>query len=389
MEIAGKATAWIIGLTLTMLLAACAPSASPAPTKAPAVVVSPTQAAQTTTVPATPAAKPTTAPQSTPAAQATPVKPTTVRFGSPGPQSDAGVFIAIENGYFKDLGLEVQILPFQSGPLMVAPLASGDLEVAGGSISTALFNAIDRGVAIKTVAGKGSSIKGFEFSIVGVRKDLIDGGQIKEIKDLKGKNIGVASTKSGAEAIVSYLLKQGGINIQDVNLVALGYPDMAAGFTNKAIDAAVLIEPTLNALVQRGLVVRWGPGATSSIYGGEYQAAEMNFSEQFSKNTDAARRFMVGYLKGMRAYNDAFVKGVNKAQIVSIMIKYTADKDPVLFDQMQMPFLNPDGKMHLASMQMDFDFFKQMGYYTGNLTLNSIVDSQFTDYAVQQLGPYK
>lgn len=40
-------------------------------------------------------------------------------------------------------------------------------------------------------------------------------------------------------------------------------------------------------------------------------------------------------------------------------------------------------------MQMDFDYLKQMGYYTGKLELKSVIDTQFTDYAVQQLGPYK
>lgn len=40
-------------------------------------------------------------------------------------------------------------------------------------------------------------------------------------------------------------------------------------------------------------------------------------------------------------------------------------------------------------MVMDLDYFKQTGLFTGKLTIDDIVDSQFVDYAVQQLGPYK
>ncbi|MDO8691678.1 MAG: ABC transporter substrate-binding protein [Dehalococcoidia bacterium] len=385
---------WGIGVLLLaalMVAAACAPATSPPPTSAPPVATATTAAAKPSpAAPTAPAAQASPVAKAAPAAQASPAgKLTTVKFGSPGSISDAGVFIGVEKGYFKDLGLDVQILPFQSGPVMIAPLAAGELDVAGGSISTGLFNAIDRGVALKIVAGKGSSVKGFEFSIVSVRKQLLDSGQVKEVKDFKGKNFALASLQSGAEAIANYFLKQGGLSTKDVNLVVLGYPDQLAAYSNNAIDLAIAIEPTLSDTVQKSLAVRWPPGATSTIYGGEYQAAELVYSEQFSKNTDVARRFMVGYVKALRDYNDAFAKGKDKAGIVSILIKDTSVKDPAAYDQMAMPFLNPDGGMHVPSMQMDVDYFNQMGYYTGKTQLKSIIDTQFTDYAVQQLGPYK
>src|SRR5213075_2837619 len=81
----------------------------------------------------------------------------TVRFGSPRAISDAGVFIGRERGYFREQGLDVESVPFQSGPNTVPALASGDLETAGGTISVALLNALERGIQIKMVADKGTS----------------------------------------------------------------------------------------------------------------------------------------------------------------------------------------------------------------------------------------
>ncbi|MDO8692092.1 MAG: ABC transporter substrate-binding protein [Dehalococcoidia bacterium] len=381
---------WMAGvagtmLSLAILGAACSPAATPTsvPTKAPAAA-SPTQAPPAAaTSAATAAPKPTAAAT----AQATPGKLTPVTFGSPGSTSDAGVYIAMEKGYFKDLGLDVQLVSFQSGALTIPPLSSGDLDVAGGTISTALFNAIDRGVALRIVAGKGSSTKGWEFTQEVVRKDLVDSGQYKTVKDLKGKKIACSSVKSGCEAKIDFFLRQGGLTINDIDFQALAYPDMLVAFSNKAIDGADLIEPTLGQAAQSGVIAKIPEGAPGAIYGGEYQAAELVFSEQFTKNTDAARRFIMGYIKGERDYNDAFGgKGINKAAIVSILIKYTAQKDAASYDKMEMPYLQPDGKMHVPSMQMDFDYFKRMGYYTGNTTLNSIINTSFLDYAAQQLG---
>src|SRR5688572_11881135 len=44
---------------------------------------------------------------------------TLVRFGSPLSISDAGVFFGRARGYFQSQGIDVEILPFQSGPDLI------------------------------------------------------------------------------------------------------------------------------------------------------------------------------------------------------------------------------------------------------------------------------
>src|SRR5262249_11554491 len=78
-----------------------------------------------------------------------------LRFGSPQSISDAGIFIGRDRGYYREVGFDVDVIPFQSGPNTIAPLASGELEAAGGTISIAMLNAIDRGIGIKAVSDKG------------------------------------------------------------------------------------------------------------------------------------------------------------------------------------------------------------------------------------------
>jgi NitT/TauT family transport system substrate-binding protein len=48
-----------------------------------------------------------------------------------------------------------------------------------------------------------------------------------------------------------------------------------------------------------------------------------------NERRDVAQRFMAAYLKGVRDYNDVFVKGTgDKVEIINIMTKHTALKDP-------------------------------------------------------------
>src|ERR1700716_549601 len=78
--------------------------------------------------------------------------PIPVRVAIVNASSDVGFFIADKKGYFRQEGLDVSFVPFDSGAKMVAPLGNGQLEVGGGSGSAGLYNAIARGIDIKIVA---------------------------------------------------------------------------------------------------------------------------------------------------------------------------------------------------------------------------------------------
>src|SRR3972149_3057677 len=97
--------------------------------------------------------------------------------------SFAPIFIAMDKGYYAEEGIEVNLLSFPSGGKMISALATGDLSVAGGSTSAALYNAIAEGLDIKIVADKGQNRPGYHFgSVTLIRKDLYDSGAGRGIK---------------------------------------------------------------------------------------------------------------------------------------------------------------------------------------------------------------
>src|SRR5262249_23168357 len=106
-----------------------------------------------------------------------------LRFGSPGSVSDAGVLLGDARGAFREQGIEIEFVPFQSALDTAVPLASGDLAAAGGVFGISLLNAVDRGLALKAVADKGGSGPGFEFVQVPVRSDLLTSGAVRTPQD--------------------------------------------------------------------------------------------------------------------------------------------------------------------------------------------------------------
>jgi NitT/TauT family transport system substrate-binding protein len=84
-----------------------------------------------------------------------------VSIGTTNSQSDAPIFIGIEKGYFREAGVELDLVPFDTAAKMIAPMGAGQLDVGGGNGSPALFNALARGIELKIVANKASMPPGY------------------------------------------------------------------------------------------------------------------------------------------------------------------------------------------------------------------------------------
>ena len=78
----------------------------------------------------------------------------TVKLGDLPAISNAGIYIAMDKGYFQEHGVTVDAERFASAGKMTAPLATGQIDVSVGSPSAGLFNSIAGGMDFKIVADK-------------------------------------------------------------------------------------------------------------------------------------------------------------------------------------------------------------------------------------------
>src|SRR5436305_2098408 len=142
--------------------------------------------------------------------------------------------------------------------------------------------------------------------------------------------------------------ERGGYTRDEVNVVYMGLPDMNVALANKAVDAAWQIEPLSTLGQERGIASKFAPG--DELYPNQ-QIAVLFYSPEFARRTDAARAFMIAYVRGLRDYNDAFRKGIGRADIAQILAKYTTVKDLALYDRITPAGLDPDGRMNVQGVR--------------------------------------
>ena len=305
--------------------------------------------------------------------------------------ADLPYFIAQEMGLFKDENLDVELINFKSTTEMMAPLGTGGLDVGGGGLTAALYNAVGRGLAGRLVADKASA-GSVEYSplMLLVRQALIDSGSVNTVADLKGRKFGNISPGGGGESLVNELMKQGGLGFADVESVYLPPPQLAVAFENGAIDATLMTEPFSTILMKKGVAKLWAP--CGEVYPG-MQVAAIYYGKSLLENRQVGQRFMNAYVRASRIYVDSLGGGKFKGElgqrIVEILAKYTAQKDIQLILDATPHGLNPDGAVLMPAIRKDHAFFKSRGLIEVDLHPEAVIDNSFVEASLKLLGPYK
>jgi len=301
---------------------------------------------------------------------------------------DAPIMIALEKGYFREQNLDVQIEPMAGAADVVAFLGTGELDLAHGGISPALFNALERGVEVHVIAPMNSLPLENGSTQVLIRKELADRGEIQSPADLRGKRVAVNTSGSLVAWQLDKVLETHGLSILDVDRVIVPFPDMPAALANGSVDAIIVIDPWLTRSVSDGiaarLVTRTVPGAmtTSMIASGKL----------LSERPDVARRFMLAVTKGVREIQPPRLGVADPALLftperIAIYQKYINVPEQLLRAQSPSTW-DPDMEIPTDTIMEQQLWFMRYGQlsYTQPLPVDVVAERSFVRAVQQALG---
>jgi NitT/TauT family transport system substrate-binding protein len=208
-------------------------------------------------------------------------------------------------GYYKDEGLTVDIQSLKGGADALKALTGGSVDVVTGFYEHTIRTQTE-GKKIEMI----TVFDAYPGLVFLVGKKHVD--QVKTIKDLQGKPVGITSAGSSTEEMVRYLAKQAGMDPLAVPTVGVGSGSSAiAALTSDQIWALVTVEPAASTIekANNGKAIydtRTAEG-TKQVFGGSWPAGGYYLMRDFVKanpNTaQALARAGVRTLKWMKSHS--------------------------------------------------------------------------------------
>lgn len=285
------------------------------------------------------------------------------------------IMLAVDKGYFRDAGVDVQIVPYQgSANAQIPLLARGDIDLSPAVAGPSLFNQYSQGFRIKLLANLSAPKAGYRDGVVFVvRKDLWDAGKVRTVADLKGLKVDGSAEGNPVDFLIREALAGNGLTPADVSLThnARTPADSVEFLRSHVVDATAMSEPSATQAEEQGLGVRWlGYQDVVPWFQETFLAASEDFA---TSRTDDARKVMTGYLRAVAEINAA--QGKWTPELLAVAAKWTGQSPDVLSAMGGLMYWNAEGGVDQVALQRVQQFWLDAKLVTAPVPVPDLVAS--------------
>jgi len=295
--------------------------------------------------------------------------------------SHAASFVALERGYFKDEGLDVELKFFQAAQPMAVAIASRDADYAVTAISGGLVSLADKGAA-KVIGGALSEEKGIDGQKILASNAAFDAG-LTNPAALDGKSFAITQAGSSFHYMGSKIAAREGVDPSFKPLQKVGA--IIGALKSGQVDAWSIVPHIAKALAGGGAVKVIGDVAD---YLPGYQVTTVFTSAENAANERAkTEAFLRAFSKGAADFNAALVDktaGEEAAEeMVRLIHKYVYADRPY---EKAAPSIrngamriNTGAALNMGSVQDQLDWFKAEGLVKDSVTIDTLVDPSYVE----------
>jgi ABC-type nitrate/sulfonate/bicarbonate transport system substrate-binding protein len=305
----------------------------------------------------------------------------TVTFGTLTIPAVAEVLIARERGFFEERNIQLEIERIPGAPRATPRLASGDLDVATGSVGASLFNSVADGVDITVVADQTQYWPGQpSANRIWVRDAVYEEGM--SLADV-GEDFTIALHGRGnVDAYIwGRLLQLNDMSWNDVTSTEILYTNMPGAMAAGEIDACSIPDPLGLQLARVADVSQllYGSAVAPSMQIGVYL-----FGGPFINNRpDVGRRWLEAYLLGVREYYE--MGGFPDEEVASIVSEaFELPKAAIRASVPSLPHKN--GRVDRGSVRNQQAYHACRGLVPEPVDVNAVVDQSLLEDALAAVG---
>jgi len=208
-------------------------------------------------------------------------------------------------GEYEKAGVNVDVVDFKGGSESLKAVIGGSADVVSGYFDHCV-----------NLAAKGQHLQSFvvydRFPGLVLVVSPKHAGEIKSIKDLANKKVGVSAPGSSTDFFLKYLLTKNGVSPNSVAVIGVGLGATAvAAMEQGQIDAAVMLDPAVTILAgkYKDLIILSDTRSqkdTLAVFGGEYPGGALytkaDWIEKHPKEVQAMTNAIIATLKWIHSH---------------------------------------------------------------------------------------
>lgn len=201
----------------------------------------------------------------------------------------AFIYVAIENGYYEEEGLKVNIRFPSNANDAISLVAAGQADIGLYYQQDVIQARANQNIPVKSV---GAVVQGPLNIILSLEEKNITGAE-----DLVGKTIGYAGTEL-SEALIRSIMQDVGADYSDVTMIDVGF-DLMSSMTTGNVDATIgcLVNHEVPQMEEEGFSVNWfdlDDYGVPSYYEGVFLAHD----EMIANDSETLAAFLRASAKG-------------------------------------------------------------------------------------------
>ncbi|MBM3645376.1 MAG: transporter substrate-binding domain-containing protein [Alphaproteobacteria bacterium] len=297
-----------------------------------------------------------------------------LRLSSSGP-----IFIAMEKGWFKEEGLEIEPKYFQAAAQVPLAIVSGDADIGVTAFTAGFYNLAAKG-GLKVVAAQSAERPGYQLNVIAATNAAHEAG-LRTVKDLAGKRVAITTTGSSVHYSLEVVSRKHGVDTKGITMAALQtIPNMVAAFKGGQVDAAVFPITTFRQVESEG------NGKPIAYVGDEVPwqlGAVFTSPKTITERRPAVEKFIAAYRKGASAYHTAFGKreggklipGPGYDEMIGILAKVVGQ--PADRVAAGLPFIDPEGRLDVGDIYKQVAFWQAAGQVGRDADPKTFIDLSF------------
>lgn len=260
-------------------------------------------------------------------------------------------YIAEQEGFFAEQGLEVEILPGADPAANMAMAVSGEADLVTASWGV-MTTSTAAGVPVQGVVGNGIvSPEGDNSGIL-----VKPGSGIESVSDLAGKTVAMVSINSGVDLPMLQAMMAEGGDPASITQVNVPYAGMEAALEQGTVDAAFPADDFYHRMVEAGYTVISNPVREYQAYSsGTLWAATTQWLET---NPETARKFAAAMSDAISYYADP--ENVEAVRAITADVKSidVSEVDPSRYATLD-PAFYPEAGQALVDAYVDLGLVQE------------------------------